>query len=194
MIITVATGNPHKLEEIKEINPYKDIDLKIVEGEFSPVENGKNFAENAFIKAKLASELSSGYSFADDTGLCVDALDGRPGLYTARYAPTQDEKIAKLLSELRDIPFEKRTARFICSMALTDKDGNLIYTTEGIMEGYIAEKRGGKGGFGYDPIFYIPEYKMTVAELPDGVKNTVSHRAKALIPMLEFIRTNLNLH
>jgi len=194
MIITVATGNPHKLEEIKEINPYKDIDLKIVEGEFSPVENGKNFAENAFIKAKLASELSSGYSFADDTGLCVDALDGRPGLYTARYAPTQDEKIAKLLSELRDIPFEKRTARFICSMALTDKNGNLIYKTEGIMEGYIAEKRGGKGGFGYDPIFYLSEYKMTVAELPDGVKNTVSHRAKALIPMLEFIRTNLNLH
>lgn len=191
MIITVATGNPHKLEEIKEINPYKDIDLKIVEGDFSPVENGKNFAENAFIKAKLASELSSGYAFADDTGLCVDALGGRPGLYTARYAPTQDEKIEKLLSELKDVSFEKRTARFICSMALTDKDGNLIYTTEGIMEGFIAEKRGGKGGFGYDPIFYLPEYKMTVAELQDGVKNTVSHRAKALIPMLEFIRDNL---
>lgn len=191
MIITVATGNPHKLEEIKEINPYKNIDLRLVDGDFSPVENGKTFADNAFIKAGLASKISSGYSFADDTGLCVDALGGRPGLYTARYAPTQDEKIAKLLSELKDVPFEKRTARFICAMALTDKDGNLIYKTEGIMEGYIAEERCGTGGFGYDPVFYLSEYEMTVAELPDGVKNTVSHRAKALIPMMEFIRDNL---
>ena len=191
MIITVATGNPHKLEEIKEINPYKDIELKIVEGNFSPVESGKTFAENALIKSGLASKISAGYAFADDTGLCVDALGGRPGLYSARYAPTQDEKITKLLSELKDVPFEKRTAKFICSMALTDKNGNLIHKTEGIMEGYIAEKRYGKGGFGYDPIFYLPEYKMTVAELPDGVKNTVSHRAKALLPMLEFIRNNL---
>ena len=191
MIITVATGNPHKLEEIKGINPYKDIDLRIVEGDFSPVENGKTFEENAFIKAQLASKLSSGYAFADDTGLCVDALDGRPGLYTARYAPTQDEKIKKLLSELQGVPFEKRTARFICSMALTDKNGDLVYKTEGIMEGYIAEERSGKGGFGYDPVFYLKEYKMTVAELPDGVKNQVSHRAKALIPMMEFIKNNL---
>jgi len=191
MIITVATGNPHKLEEIKGINPYKDIDLRIVEGNFSPVENGKTFEENAFIKAQLASKLSSGYAFADDTGLCVDALDGRPGLYTARYAPTQDEKIKKLLSELQGVPFEKRTARFICSMALTDINGDLVYKTEGVMEGYIAEERSGKGGFGYDPVFYLKEYKMTVAELPDGVKNQVSHRAKALIPMMEFIKNNL---
>ena len=188
MIITLATANPHKLEEINEINPYKNIVLKIVNGNFSPIENGKTFEENAYIKAKAASLIVKDYAFADDTGLCVDALNGNPGLYTARYAPTQDEKIKKLLTELDGIPFEKRTARFICSMVLTDKKGETVFKTEGMMEGYIAEKRGGKGGFGYDPIFYLPEYKMTVAELPDGIKNKISHRAKALIPMLEFIK------
>ena len=188
MIITVGTANPHKLQEINEINPYKDIILKIVEGKFSPVENGKTFEENAYIKAREASLTVNGYAFADDTGLCVDALNGNPGLYTARYAPTQDEKINKLLSELEGVPFEKRGAKFVCSMVLTDKNGNMIYKTEGIMEGLIAEKRGGNGGFGYDPIFYLPEYKMTVAELPDGIKNKISHRAKALVSMLDFIK------
>ena len=188
MIITVGTENPHKLQEINEINPYKDIVLKIVEGEFSPDENGNTFEENAYIKAREASLTVNGYAFADDTGLCVEALNGNPGLYTARYAPTQDEKINKLLSELEGVPFEKRGAKFICSMVLTDKNGNLIHKTEGIMEGYIAERRCGNGGFGYDPIFYLPEYKMTVAELPDGIKNRISHRAKALMSMLDFIK------
>lgn len=191
MIITVATANPHKLEEISNINPYNEISLKLVEGNFNPVENGKDFEENAFIKAKAASLLVNDYAFADDTGLCVDALNGNPGLYTARYAPTQDEKIQKLLSELEGIPLEKRGAKFVCSMVLTDKNGEIVFKTEGIMEGYIAEKRGGNGGFGYDPIFYLPEYKMTVAELPDGIKNQISHRAKALLPMLEFIKNNI---
>lgn len=191
MIITVATGNPHKLTEISEINPYKDIRLKCVDGEFNPVEDGLTFRENAFIKAKEASLIVKDYAFADDTGLCVDFLNGAPGLHTARYAPTQEAKIAKLLNALDGVPFEKRSARFICDMVLTDKDGNIVYKTEGKIEGFIAESAAGCGGFGYDPIFFVPEYNKTLAELQEGEKNKISHRANALLPMLKFIKENL---
>lgn len=190
MIITVASGNSHKVEEMNGINPFKEIVLKKIEGDFDPVEDGKTFEENAIIKAKEASILVKDFSLADDTGLCVDALNGAPGLHTARYAPTQEEKIKKLLMALDGVPFEKRTARFICCMVLTDKDGNVVHKTVGKVEGYIAEKAAGCGGFGYDPIFYVPEYNMTLAELPDGEKNKISHRFNALVPMLEFINSD----
>jgi len=191
MIITVATGNEHKLGEMSEINPYKEIVLKKVDGKFDPEENGTTFEENAFIKAREASLIVKGYAFADDTGLCVDYLNGAPGLHTARYAPTQEEKIKKLLKALDGVPFEKRSARFICSMVLTDKDGNIVHKTTGKIEGYIATQAAGCGGFGYDPIFYVPAYEKTIAELPDGEKNKISHRANALIPMMKFIKENL---
>lgn len=189
MIITVATGNPHKLEEISAINPYKDIILRNIEEPFDPIENGSTFEENAIIKAKAAAAIVRDYSFADDTGLCVDALNGAPGLHTARYAPTQEEKIKKMLNELNGVPFEKRTARFICNMVLVDKNGEVIHKTVGKIEGYIAEQAAGCGGFGYDPIFYVPKYNKTIAELPEGEKNKISHRANALLPMLDFIKT-----
>ena len=194
MIITVASGNKHKIEEMNGINPFKNILLKKIEGDFNPDENGDTFEENAYIKAKEASLIVKDYAFADDTGLCVDYLNGAPGLHTARYAPTQAEKIAKILKALGGVPFEKRTARFICCMVLTDKNGNIVHKTTGKIEGYIAEKQAGCGGFGYDPVFYVPEYKMTIAELPDGEKNKISHRANALIPMMEFINNNLIKH
>ena len=189
MIITVASGNPHKVEEMSGINPFKDIVLKKIEGDFDPVEDGKTFEENAIIKAKAASLIVKDFALADDTGLCVDALNGAPGLHTARYAPTQEEKIKKLLAALDGVPFEKRTARFICCMVLTDKDGNVVHKTVGKVEGYIAEKAAGCCGFGYDPIFYVPKYGMTLAELPDGEKNKISHRFNALVPMLEFVNS-----
>ncbi|MDO5304561.1 MAG: RdgB/HAM1 family non-canonical purine NTP pyrophosphatase [bacterium] len=189
MIITVASGNPHKVEEMSGINPFKDIVLKKIEGDFDPVEDGETFEENAIIKAKAASLIVKDFALADDTGLCVDALNGAPGLHTARYAPTQEEKIKKLLAALDGVPFEKRTARFICCMVLTDKDGNVVHKTVGKVEGYIAEKAAGCGGFGYDPIFYVPKYGKTLAELPDGEKNKISHRFNALVPMLEFVNS-----
>ncbi len=191
MIITVATGNLNKLEEIKQINPYSEIKIKKIEGKFNPEETGQTFEENAIIKARAASQLIGGYAFADDSGLCVEALKGEPGIHTARYAPTQNEKIVKMLKEMEDVPFEKRGAKFICSMVLTDKNGKIIYKTQGEVHGFIAQKAAGCGGFGYDPIFYLPEYKKTIAQLADGEKNKVSHRAKALIPMLEFINNNI---
>lgn len=191
MIITVATGNAHKLGEMSEINPYKEIILKKIDGIFEPDENGDTFEQNAYIKAREASLIVKDYAFADDTGLCVDFLNGAPGLYTARYAPTQEAKIARILKELNGVPFEKRTARFICCMVLTDKDGNTVHKTTGKIEGYIAEKAAGCGGFGYDPIFYLPDYKKTIAELPGGEKSKISHRANALIPMMKFIKENI---
>lgn len=189
MIVTVATGNVHKLEEMRDINKHSSIVLQAVQGDFDPDENGETFAENAFIKAKAASLIVKDYAFADDSGLCVEYLNGRPGLHTARYAPTQAEKIAKMLKELDGVPFEKRSARFECHMALTDKNGLLIYETCGIIEGYIAEKAAGVGGFGYDPIFFVKEYGKTLAELPEHEKNKISHRTRALLPMLGFIET-----
>lgn len=189
MIITVASGNPHKVVEMSGINPFKDIVLKKIEGDFDPVEDGETFEENAIIKAKAASLIVKDFALADDTGLCVDALNGAPGLHTARYAPTQEKKIKKLLAALDGVPFEKRTARFICCMVLADKDGNVVHKTVGKVEGYIAEKAAGCGGFGYDPIFYVPKYGMTLAELPDGEKNKISHRFNALVPMLEFVNS-----
>lgn len=189
MIITVATGNTHKLEEMRDINKHSSIILQAVKGEFEPEENGKSFAENAYIKAKTASLIVKNYAFADDSGLCVEYLNGRPGLHTARYAPTQAEKIAKMLKELDGVPFENRKAKFECHMALTDKDGHLIFETCGIIEGYIAEKAAGECGFGYDPIFYVKEYGKTLAELPEHEKNRISHRTRALLPMLDFIET-----
>lgn len=191
MIITVATGNTHKLIEMQQINPFKEIILTKINGEFNPEENGTTFEENAYIKAREASLITKGYAFADDSGLCVDALNGAPGLHTARYAPTQAEKISKMLTELKNIPFEKRTAKFICNIVLTDKYGNIVHKTSGQVEGYIAQQAAGCGGFGYDPIFFIPKYNMTIAELPDGEKNKISHRANALIPMLKYIKENI---
>ena len=190
MFITVASGNPHKVEEMNGINPFKEITLKKIDGNFDPIEDGETFEENAEIKAKAASLIVNDFALADDTGLCVDALNGAPGLHTARYAPTQEEKIKKLLSALEGVPFEKRTARFICCMVLTDKNGKVVHKTVGKIEGYIAEKAAGCGGFGYDPIFYVKEYGKTLAELPEGEKNKISHRFNALYPMLEFVNSD----
>lgn len=189
--ITVATANPHKLKEINEINTFKNITLSIVEGDFDPEETGATFEENAYIKAKAAAKIMNNYSLADDTGLCVDALDGAPGLYSARYAETAEKRIQRLLNELKDIPQDGRTANFTCAMVLVDKDGNIIHKETGIAEGIIVDKKQGLNGFGYDPVFFMPEYNQTMANMPSELKNKISHRAKALIPMLEWIDKNL---
>ena len=159
--------------------------------EFNPIENGSTFVENSTIKASTASKLMKEFALADDTGLCVDALDGRPGLHSARYAPTQQEKITKILDELKGQPAEKRTARFICSMVLTNPQGEVVYSTEGICEGNIAFEPYGNGGFGYDPIFNVKGLDKTMAEFTAEEKNSLSHRAKALNPMLDWIKANL---
>lgn len=188
MKIALGTSNPHKLEEIKAILNSTEIEFVLVEGDFDPVEDGKTFEENSFIKASAAAKIMNMYALADDTGLCVDALDGRPGLYSARYAPTQEEKIEKMLGELKDVSPEKRNAKFVCTMVLVNEKGEKVHVQTGEVNGLITEKPEGVHGFGYDPIFFIPELNKTMAEMTLEEKNTLSHRALALLPMVEFIK------
>src|SRR5574344_1526816 len=180
--IVFATGNEHKLEEVQAIAKLNSFDVSFVMPDkgFNPEENGKTFYENALIKAKEANKLTGKPSLADDSGLCVDFLNGAPGLYSARYAGTQKEKIKKLLDELKDVPYEKRGAKFVCAMVLLDKDGEKIISVEGECNGKIIFEPKGEGGFGYDPIFEIDGYNKTMSEVSDTVKNSISHRANAL--------------
>lgn len=190
--IVLATANPHKVDEINAISHAHGVNfIKVNEG-FDPIENGSTFEENSVIKARTASLLMNEYALADDTGLCVEALDGRPGLYSARYAPTQVEKISKLLGELSGVDEANRNAEFVCSMALTDRYGNVVHKTKGVCKGSIAVEPAGCGGFGYDPLFLVSGLGKTMAELTADEKNSLSHRALALLPMLEWIKENLN--
>jgi XTP/dITP diphosphohydrolase len=144
-------------------------------------EGGDSFLGNAVIKAKAIAELTGETALADDSGLEVAALDGAPGVYSARYAGegADDEKnIRKLLHDLEGVPPEERKAAFRCVLVLYRPDGR-YRAFDGMWEGRIAERPVGKGGFGYDPVFYLPERGVTVAELPIGIKNRISHRAKA---------------
>ena len=192
MQITLGTGNEHKVFEINEIvkeQGYKKIVFKAVEGDFNPIENGSTFEENSLIKAKEGARLSGMLTLADDSGLCIEALNGAPGLYSARYAGTQDEKIARILKELDGQ--ENRKAKFVCYMTLVDKDGNTIHTTKGECHGQIIKERKGSNGFGYDPIFMPDGYDITLAEMSEDGKNKISHRGKALTQMLKFINEEL---
>lgn len=193
--IALGTTNPHKLEEIndmlKEIHA-NDIEFVLVDGNFDPDENGTTFEENSYIKAFEAAKVMGIPALADDTGLCVEALEGRPGLYSARYAPTQREKISKLLDEMKNVPDEKRTAYFICTMTLVAPSGEKIHTQVGKIDGFITKEPSGEHGFGYDPLFFIPELNKTMADMTMEEKNTLSHRARALRPMIDVIK-NLEL-
>lgn len=193
--IVLGTSNPHKLEEINAIvcaSKFEHIRFALAPENFNPDENGRSFEENSFIKAKEAAILTNCFAIADDTGLCVDALDGAPGLYSARYAPTSEEKISKLTNALKSLPDEKRTAKFVCSMVLVAPDGKKLYSSTGEIYGRITRHPHGSHGFGYDPIFFIPELNKTMADLTLSEKNTLSHRAKALLPILQWISNNLD--
>lgn len=190
--IVIATSNPHKLQEINEINSNPNIEFEVINGNFDPVENGKTFAENARIKAKEAAKITKTYCLADDSGLCVDFLNGNPGIYSARYAQTPVLRIEKLLKNLQNATASQRKAHFTCYMVLVDSSGNILHEEEGKVFGHIANATKGQNGFGYDPVFYLEEYGKTMAELPEEEKNRISHRANALKPMLDWISKNLS--
>lgn len=188
--IIVATGNTHKLFEMNKLFEELKIDFESLKSypDFIPAEeDGNTFEINAVKKAtKAAIELGE-YCLADDSGLEVNALGGRPGIHSARYADSNDERIEKLLGELKDVPFEKRRARFVCVMVIADPSGFAITRTR-FCNGIISERPSGSGGFGYDPVFFLPERDCTMAELTDTEKNEISHRglaAKQIKPVLE---------
>ena len=187
--IVFATGNPHKVHEINEISKGSGIEFILPPNGFDPIENGKDFLENSAIKANEAAKLSKQISLADDSGLCVDALDGVPGLYSARYAPTPQERIDKLLGNLNNVT--NRKAKFVCAMTLVDSEGNILNQEIGECNGNIATSQAGVNGFGYDPIFVPNGYNITIAEMSEEKKNSISHRSVALNKMLEYIKTVL---
>lgn len=181
--IYVATNNNGKLKEIKAILPdFEVLAIKDLGFDFDVEEDGKTFAENSYKKAYALHKLTGSQVIADDSGLCVDALCGAPGVYSARFAGehgNDNENTQKLLQELENVPYEKRTARFVCDICYVDEDGSVFHTC-GECEGFIAQSPKGENGFGYDPVMFIPEYNKTMAELTPEEKNEMSHRAKAL--------------
>ena len=191
MEIILASSNKHKVQEINEIvkTNYPESNIKFIlppEG-FDPVEDGKTFEENSYIKALAAWKLGKTWTLADDSGLCIDALDGNPGIYSARYAETPALRIERVLYELREVEASKRTARFCCAMTLINPKGEVEYKTLGKCEGSIINEAKGLNGFGYDPIFVPNGYSQTIAELSEDEKNKISHRGNALRAVLDYI-------
>ena len=183
--LIVASKNKGKLKEIKEIlaeTPVKILSMDEAGISIDIEENGTTFEENALIKAKAIFDMTEGIVLADDSGLVVDCLDGAPGIYSARFSgenASDGDNINKLLKMMKDIPCEKRTARFVCAVAVILEDGS-YFTVKGNCEGVILDEPQGENGFGYDPVFYVPEYEKTMAQLDENTKNSISHRGNAL--------------
>lgn len=181
--IVIATKNKGKLAEFKNMlgNSIEILSLSDFP-DIQIIEDGKSFDENAAKKAATVSKATGLIALGDDSGLEVMVLNNRPGIFSARYAgenASDYENNQKLLKELENTPMDRRNARFVCSIALAFSDEKLIIK-KGYLEGIIIDTPKGSGGFGYDPIFYLPQYKKTVAELSQEEKNKISHRAKAL--------------
>lgn len=205
MQLVLATHNRHKIKEISDVIRHPQIEVKsLLDYDVElPPETGVTFIENARVKARTVHSClikfphppfekgggGGNWFLADDSGLCVDALGGRPGVYSSRYSGEPADYARnnkKLLGELAGVPMEKRLAHFICSMILIDPEGK-EHEIEGRVDGLIAVKESGAEGFGYDPIFYLPDHKCTIAELPPSEKNKISHRGLAAKRALELI-------
>lgn len=186
--IIFATGNEGKMREIRAL--LADLGLPVLsmkEAGVNPdiVENGTSFGENAQIKAKAVWDLTGDIVLADDSGLVVDYIGGEPGIYSARYMgedTSYELKNRNIIHRLKDADGQERSARFVCNIAAVLPDGQVLHTEE-TMEGLIAREPAGQGGFGYDPILYLPQYGMTSAEITMEEKNKISHRGKALQAM-----------
>ena len=182
--LLIATRNEGKLREYEELLAGLPLTLTFLSGEriLEEVEEaGETFSQNAILKAEGYARISGLLTLADDSGLEVDALGGEPGVHSARYAgpaATDEDRYQLLLERMRDVPWEERGARFRCVIAVAQPAGG-VYTAEGVCEGLIAFSPQGEHGFGYDPIFYLPECHRTMAQLPPEVKNRMSHRARA---------------
>lgn len=196
--IIFATGNEGKMKEIRLL--LEDLGVKILSLKEAGIhleiqENGTTFEENAVIKARAVMEETGTLVLADDSGLEIDYLNGEPGVYSARYLGEDTSyriKNQNLIDRLRGVPEEKRTARFVCVIAAVFPDGRIL-TTRGTIEGIIGYEERGDGGFGYDPIFWLPEYGCSTAELSMEKKNELSHRGKALSAMKKELRKALGV-
>lgn len=183
--LLIATGNPGKVRELAELLrdvPFEIVSLEDLDLPSEVEEPADSFEGNAVIKAEAYARMSGLLTLADDSGLEIDALNGAPGVHSRRFAgedATDEERVQIVLQKLDGVPWEQRTARYRCVLAVAKPDGGDTVTCEGICSGIINLKVRGSGGFGYDPVFYLPEYEKTVAEMSLEEKNQVSHRARA---------------
>jgi XTP/dITP diphosphohydrolase len=192
-ILVVATGNPGKLREMQAYLADSGWELTLKPEDLDVEETGETFAENACLKAAEIAKVTGNWTIADDSGLKVDALNGRPGVYSARYGNNDAERIARLLTELGDQ--ENRQAQFVCAIAVANPQGEIVIQSEGICHGEILFAPTGDGGFGYDPIFYVPQKQLTFAQMTTDLKKSISHRGnalKALVPQLMKVNGELS--
>jgi XTP/dITP diphosphohydrolase len=195
MKIVLASSNKHKVQEINDIikNQFNlNVEFILPPEGFNPIEDGKTFEENSYIKAIEAWKISKTWVLADDSGLCINALGGKPGIFSARYAETPALRIERVLKEMDGISKDKRDAHFTCAMTLINPKGEVEFKYQGICEGSIIEETRGKNGFGYDPIFLVKGDTRTMAELTEDEKNLVSHRSVALRKVLNYLSDRIN--
>jgi len=184
--LVVATGNPGKLKEMQAYLTDLEWELTLKPADLEVEETGDTFIANACLKASQVAKATGNWAIADDSGLQVDALGGAPGIYSARYAKTDAERIGRVLQELGNAT--NRQAQFVCAVAIARPDGAIAMQAQGICRGEILTAPRGTQGFGYDPIFYVPDRQMTFAEMPPQLKHEISHRGqafKALIPQMK---------
>ena len=187
-LLVVATGNRGKVVEIQEYMADLNLQLQLKPKDLEVEETGKTFLANACLKASEVAKATKKWAIADDSGLTVDTLNGRPGIYSARYASTVAEQIERVLRELEDKP--NRQAQFVCALAIARPDGTIALKAEGICCGEILYSPRGNGGFGYDPIFYVPSEEKTFAQMSPDSKRSLSHRGQAfqiLLPQIKDI-------
>lgn len=195
-VLVVATKNKGKISEIKKIlsdMPFEVVSMGDIGVNIDVKEDGTTFEENAMKKAQKICSVTNNIVIADDSGLEVDFLNGAPGIYSARFGgegATDHGKNQKLLGMLKDVPFDKRTARFVCAIAVAFPNGK-SFTVRDTCEGFIDFECKGSDGFGYDPIFYVSEYEKTLAQIGIDIKNKISHRAKALNKMADKMKEYL---
>ena len=188
--ILIATNNLGKVKEIKDIlssHKIKILTMKDFPHLPKIEEDGKTYQENAFKKARKISDYTGKICLADDSGLEIEYLKGKPGIYSSRWGNSDEERINKVLKLLENIPINKRSAKFVCAAVLVFPDGK-TYMVKEECNGSIEFKPKGEHGFGYDPIFLVPEYNKTFAELGDKIKNRISHRGKAIRSMIDIIK------
>lgn len=193
-ILVVATGNPGKLREMQEYLIGTDWELQLKPEEIDVDETGSTFLENACLKASEVAKATGKWSIADDSGLSVDSLKGAPGVFSARYAETDAARIERVLQELGQT--SDRQAQFVCAIAVAQPNGEIVIQEEGICRGEILKQTQGGGGFGYDPIFYVPAEQQTFAQMSPELKHRVSHRGRAfalVLPQLQALHQRLGI-
>jgi XTP/dITP diphosphohydrolase len=190
MKVVLATHNPGKIREFSQMSEPYGIELLPMPDDLDPEETGATFLENALIKARAAAKVTNLPAVADDSGLEIEALDGRPGIRSARYCEgTDNDRREKILEEMVSVPRGQRQAAFVCAMALCLPDGSILKTTEERWHGSIGFESRGENGFGYDPIFELDGRNETSAMITNEEKNTLSHRGQAWRKMVDFIRS-----